>query len=149
MTAKQDVKLVLNNGLYDMQLGADGDILTEDFFDTALLMSIFCERRANSSEVVESHRRRGWIGNESTPGFEIGSKLWLYEQARINRDTLNGIETVTRIGLQWFVDDNIAINITISTGLSNGSVVLQIDITRSGSKVDRRYFTLWDNTGVL
>ena len=35
-----------STGLYDFSLDASGDILTEDFFDTAILMSLFCERRA-------------------------------------------------------------------------------------------------------
>lgn len=132
---------------FDMQIGADGDILTKDFFDTALLMSLFCERRADPSEVPESHRRRGWIGNESTPDFEIGSKLWLYEQARATRTVLRGIETVVLNGLQWFIDDEYAINNTAVSSLNLGSITLTVTINRPNSKVEKRFFELWDNTG--
>ena len=85
-----DAKLVeIGGGLYDIQLGDDGDILTEDAFDTAIIVSIFSDRRADESEALIPEMRRGWIGNESTPGIEIGSKLWLYEQARLTRTILD------------------------------------------------------------
>lgn len=145
MIAKLDAVL---SSTFDMQVGSDGDILTDDFFDTALLMSLFCERRADASEVPESHRRRGWVGNESTPDFEIGSKLWLYKQARATRTALRGIETVALNGLQWFIDDDYAVNITTVAALISGSITLTIPIDRPGSKVEKRFFELWDNTGL-
>lgn len=142
-----DAVLVGDN--FDLQIGDDGDIVTADFFDTAILMSIFCERRATPSEVPESERRRGWIGNESTPGFEIGSKLWLYYQARVTRSILSGLESVIRAGLQWMVDDGIAESIEVNAELSGGKVVVDIPTKRPSSKVERRYYDLWENTGTL
>ena len=137
-----------STGLYDFSLDASGDILTEDFFDTAILMSLFCERRAIASEMPASHLRRGWIGNESTPGFEIGSKVWLYEQARLTRATLNGINSVIKESLQWMIDDNIALEVTVSSTLSrNNSIAVEVTITRPNSKVEKRHFELWENTG--
>lgn len=134
-------------GYYDFSLTDDGDILTEDFFDTAILMSFFCEKRAASSEIPDSQRRRGWIGNESTPGFEIGSKIWLYEQARIDRNTLNGISDAANESLQWMIDDGIAVSIRSSATFSDDSINLEVQIDRPNSKVEKRFFTLWENTG--
>lgn len=135
------------DGDFDIQIAANGDILTRDFFDTALLMSLFCERRALPSEVPESERRRGWIGNESTPGFEVGSKLWLYYQARATRTILGEVESVVVDGLQWMIDDGIAQKIVANSIFSNGQISIDVLITRPSSKVDRRYFEIWDNTG--
>lgn len=148
MTAKQDVEFLLANGIYDIQIDSEGDVKTEDFLDTALLMSLFAERRATSSESPNPELRRGWIGNESTPDFEIGSKLWLYEQARITRTILNGIETAISNGLQWFIDDGLAVRIDVSSALVNGAVTVSIDIFRLSSPVEHRNLILWDNTGV-
>lgn len=134
---------------YDLQIAPNGDILTADFFDTAILMSIFCERRASASEVPQSHRRRGWIGNESTPGFEIGSKLWLFEQSRITGTILRGIESAVLNGLQWLIDDGYAINIRASAALTVTGVTLTVIIERPGSKVDKRFYDLWENTGAV
>lgn len=134
---------------WDISLDESGDILTEDFFDTAILVSLFAQRRASESEVLLSHLRRGWIGNESFENdFEIGSKIWLYEQARTTRDTMNGISAATSEGLQWFIDQGYATNIDVATVLVNGEVSLQIDISRPNSKVDRRFYSLWNASGV-
>lgn len=139
---------VLSDLVYDLQIATNGDIQTADFFDTSILMSLYCERRATSSEVPESERRRGWIGNESTPGFEIGSKLWLYEQARVTRTTLNGVESAVLSGLQWMVDDGIATNVSTAATLSSGKITIEAIIERPSSQVDRRYYELWQGSGV-
>ena len=68
----------LGNGAYDIQIASNGDILTQDFFDTYILVSLFSNRRANESEVLVPELRGGWIGNESTPGFEQGSGRCCY-----------------------------------------------------------------------
>lgn len=137
-----------NSGIYDFSLDETGDIKTEDFFDTSILMSIFCERRASANEMPASHYRRGWIGNESTPSFEIGSKVWLFEQSRLTRETLNGINSVVKEGLQWMIDDKIALEILVSSSLGqNNSIAIEVIITRPNSKVEKRYFELWENTG--
>jgi phage gp46-like protein len=132
---------------YDIQVGSDGDIVTKDFFDTAILMSLFCERRAGPSEVPESHRRRGWIGNESTPGFEIGSKVWLYEQERVTRSIFNLLSQEAFNAFEWFIDDGFVISIKTNVGLNNGSVELTVEFKRSGAKVETKNYTLWENTG--
>lgn len=134
--------------LYDISLDADGDILTDDFFDTSLLMSLLGEKRADSSEVVEPQLRRGWIGNEDKD-FENGSKLWLFEQARVTRSNLNRIEDEARKALQWLVDDGFAVSVDeVTATVKNGRVTLEIVIRRSRSQVDRRFFDLWQNTGI-
>ena len=150
MTVGIDARLKLISGdLYDLDLIYTGDIASEDFFDTAIIVSLFAERRANESEVAESRQQRGWIGNESTPGFEMGSKLWLYEQSRLTRSVLNGIETAARDSLQWLVDDGFAIRITrVKATATITGINLEIVITRPNSQVERRYFDLWDKTAV-
>lgn len=132
--------------LYDFQLDANGDIKTEDFFDTSILYSIFGERRASPDEMVDARRRRGWIGNG--PDFENGSKIWLLTQARLTRSNLNSLEDEAQKSLQWLVDDGFAVSIDQATAsLSGGRVILDIVIRRSRDKVARRFFIPWGNTG--
>ena len=133
---------------YDISFDENGDILTDEFFDTAILMSLFCEKRANEREVREPERRRGWIGNESTPGFEIGSKIWLYEQGRINKSTLNGIKTSAENGIQWMLDEEVLSSFEASTSLNeNTNIILEIQFFRTTSKIDNKLYVLWDNSG--
>lgn len=132
--------------LYDFNIDENGDIKTDDFFDTSLLYSIFGERRASPDEVVEPRFRRGWIGNSSD--FENGSKIWLLSQARLTRDTLNRLQDEAEKALQWLVDDGLAVSIDqVVATVSGGRVLLDITIRRSRDKVDRKFFTLWENTG--
>lgn len=139
----------LDGGNYDIQIGFDGDILTGDSFDTFILVALLSDKRASSSEILESNRRRGWIGNEHTPGFEIGSKLWLYEQARLTRTIINEIQTEAVNALQSLVDEDIAVAVRGAEVLFDvEGTTLEVDIERSPSQVEKRYFDLWQNTGV-
>jgi len=146
-----DAALVeLEGGAFDIQIGFDGDIQTEDFFDSAIVVSLFSDRRANEAEVSESSRRRGWIGNEYTPGFEMGSKLWIFEQSRLTRTVIGELENAARAALQWLVDEGFAVSIGEITArpFGNGGLALEVEIFRTTSIVTRRYFELWQNTGV-
>ena len=146
-TETQDVELKEVNGAFDLQIDDEGDIKTRDFFDTSLLMSVYCERRALESEMKASHLRRGWIGNLETPDFEIGSKLWLWYQARKNADTANGIQTALRNALKWTVEGNYLINYDVSAVFTDEAVFAEIILYRAKSKPEKRLFELWNNTG--
>ncbi len=136
--------------LYDINIDANGNIETADFFDTSILYSLFGERRATTDEIVDARYRRGWIGNEGKD-FENGSKLWLFEQARITVSNLNRIADEARKSLQWIVDDGFAVSIEVervTVDTSRDKMVLILVIQRSRDVVERRFFDLWNNTGV-
>lgn len=142
--------VILNNdkGYWDFNWTDSGDISTASNFDTAILMSIFEEVRASAAEIIQSFLRRGWIGNESTPEFDQGSKVWLFEQERLTGSMLAELGPVIRNGFQWFIDDDIIPNVEVEQPfIQAGNVVVFINIFRDGSQVDRRFFTLWENTG--
>jgi len=139
----------LDGGLYDIGIQFDGDIATKDSFDTFILVALLTDARADESEMRPSNRRRGWIGNEHTPDFEIGSKLWLYEQSRLTRTVMNEIETEAVRALQSLVDDDLADSIRgVDLLVTTTGVNLTIDIARDPSEVEKRHFQLWNNTGV-
>jgi phage gp46-like protein len=143
-----DVIINDDKGYYDFDWTDDGDISTGETLDTAILMSVFNEVRASSAEVPESHRRRGWIGNDSTQGFEQGCKAWEFEQERLVGSTLGELGVVIRNGLQWLIDDGIAINVTVGNPfIKNNLVNVPILFGRSGSEIEKKVFTLWENTG--
>lgn len=143
-----DVILNDDKGYWDFDWTESGDISTASTFDTAILMSIFEEVRATSGEIIESRLRRGWIGNESTPEFQQGSKAWLFEQERLTGSVLADLGPIIRNGFQWFIDDGIIPNVVVEQPfIRNGAVAVFINIFRDGSEVDRRFFELWNNTG--
>lgn len=143
-----DVILDQSKGYYDFSWTDDGDISAAQTLDTYILMCILEEVRATAAEVPEVNRRRGWLGNESTPGFEQGSKQWQFEQERVTGTTLADLGPVIRNGLQVIIDDGIAVGVEVETPfLRNGFVVVFINLIREGSSVERRFFQLWQNTG--
>ncbi len=143
-----DVIINTDKGYYDFDWTDSGDISTGQTLDTYILMSIFEEARATPAEIPESSMRRGWVGNESTPDFEQGSKAWQFEQERITGTVLAELGVVIRNGLQRLIDDGIAVSVEVETPfLRNGVVCVFINLGRDGSPVDRRFFELWNNTG--
>lgn len=136
-----------DGGFYDIAFTAGGDIETSQSLDTAILMSILAEVRAEPSEMPESHRRRGWIGNESTEGIEMGSKMWLFEQARVTGSNLSELSVIINNSLRWMIEDNIAIDTAANAFFRSNVVQVEITIVRASSTVERRFFELWNATG--
>ena len=143
-----DVRLNKDKGYYDISFNASGDIETDQTLDTAIIMSIFEEARASASEIPASNKRRGWLGNETTPAFEQGSKSWEFEQERVTGSILAELGVVINNSLQKLVDEGIAVSVKTNTPfLRNGIVVVSVDIGRDGSQIERKFFDLWENTG--
>ncbi len=137
-----------SDGYHDITIGDDGDVVKTDSFDTALLLSIFCERRADASEVPEPQRRRGWIGN-LFGAVEYGSKLWLLYQARLTVNNVNRARGYLEQALSWLVDFGYLRRVVVQTrrDLDTGSLIADIQLQRFDDKIDERSYTLWDNTG--
>lgn len=139
----------LPGGIYDLKIGFDGDIETADSFDTYIVVALLTDQRANEAEVLKPERRRGWVGNEHTPGFQMGSKLWLFEQRRLTATTRNGIEDAAVDALLSMVEEDLAVAVqSAGVRLTGDGAVLEISILRAQNQVEKRYFDLWENTGV-
>lgn len=138
----------LPGGIWDIQIGFDGDIETADSFDTYIIVALFTDARADESEVAQPERRRGWAGNEHTPGFEQGGKFWLFEQSRLTRATMNDAEAAAVDALQSLVDEGLAVSVRgARVTRTADAATLEIDIERARDQVAKRYFDLWQNTG--
>ena len=93
---------------YDISFNAEGDFSNNNNIQTAILISILDDRRADISEITDPLKLRGWIGNEiNLDGFEQGSKLWLLSQKRITEDVKNQTVEYVNQSLQWMLQDDI------------------------------------------
>lgn len=142
-----DILLNNDSGYLDISF-TDGDLTLTHGFETALLMSILCEARAAASEVPTVERRRGWWGNyvSSFQGYEQGSKFWLLYQAKRTNDTLNLAKTYVSNGLQWFLTDKYADDISIDTSFDNIGLKIDTTLYRSKNKIANASYRIWDNT---
>ena len=142
-----DILLNTDKGYYDISF-TNGDFTMTKGMETALLMSVFGEKRAAPSEVPVPELRRGWWGNTvlGYDDYEIGSKLWLLMQARKNNQTLNLAKTYTYDCLQWLIQDQLANRIEVIDNFINSALLLKVVIYKGQSIVISNAYTLWNNT---
>lgn len=132
----------------DFSISENGGIETIDFFDSLLLVVIYEFKRASEDEVPEPKLRRGSIVNEFHDNFERGSKIWLYEQAKLTRTTINAIISAANEGFAFIVEKGYALEITTDVTLDGNNVNLQVKVKRPDNRVENRFYTLWENSGI-
>ena len=144
------------SGLFDIVTDADArDIETDDGLWSAILVSLFTDRRAAADEVLDPIKRRGWLGNTASdiPGDNMGSGLWLYEQSRLTQSVASSIEAEARNALQWLITDGLCNSVVASVERDdrNRDVVISIQIGLVDGGVSRRAFILANATrsGIL
>lgn len=148
-----DLKLTYDatGDYYDLTI-TNGQFDTVTNFDTALNMIMFAERRADESEIPVAEYRRGWWGNEilheDDPDFEIGSKVWLLEQARATDQTLAELIDYVKQASEWLITDGHVSEVEVTGSYTSSTTArIQIDLIIFSNKVESRYFDLWLNTG--
>lgn len=121
-----DLKIRWDTGLMTGDfLFSDNDLETDEGLATAILISLFTDRRASTDDPVpnadkdqEYFDRRGWWGDVVNPDVaedEIGSKLWLLERGKTDGETLEKAITYAEEALQWMLDDEVAAEITVTS----------------------------------
>lgn len=131
-----DIALRWNNDLQcaDIVL-AGADLQVEDGLETAIIISLFTDRRANADDAVPdgSTDRRGWWGDAAarTAGDMIGSRLWLLERGKLTAETLRLVKDYAEEALAWMVTDQVAkaVEITVERRAQD-QVALLVQITK-------------------
>lgn len=145
---KIDKTIVENDEFYDVGI-ENGDFALVEGFSTALQMSMFCERRANETEVAIPYLRRGWWGNITNDviDYEVGSKIWLTEQAKADNLLLTRVKNYISDSLQWLVDDNHITHYEVTTYYRNNeTIVADVNLYRYTDLIANETFELWNNT---
>jgi len=133
-----------SNGDWDIDF-ANGDFELTDGLDSAVYMSVFCEKRASSSQVSEPNLRRGHFTNEFSKieGYQIGSLFWLYTQQAKNTDSnLRLLEGAVSDGLAWMIEDNIFSKVKVKATRSISTIQLEIELINKLQK-NSRYYNLF------
>lgn len=127
-----DVALVWNN---DIGAGdpcvVGADLLADDGLETAVLLSLFSNRRVREEEIPPGQTwRRGWWGDLlADDQDEIGSKLWLLEREKQTPTVLVRAEGYSREALAWMVTDGVATAIVITSEYTpRGWLLLRVEI---------------------
>ena len=141
-----DIGLVQDDlGRWDIAL--DGyDLARDDGLETAVVISLFSDRRATVEQVpaeLPKDDLRGYWGDvrPQVEGDTTGSLLWLLSREKETASTLSRARQYAREGLQWMLDDRVATRIDVAASyLRRGVMLLAIDIYRPGGKLARYRF---------
>lgn len=124
--------------------------LDDEGLETAVLLSLFTDRRADDGDVLpdaQTDRRGYWAdAYPIVPGDLFGSRLWLLGRAKQTQETLSRIEEYTNECLAWLVEDRVASAVSASAVFTaSGRVGLTVLITRPNVDVTKYQFNLsWD-----
>lgn len=127
-------------------LGADRQIAS------AVIISLFTDRRAPEGWRPEVADRRGWWGDGVAPEGEapepIGSWLWLLRNEVATPANADLAKGYAQAALAWMLRDGVAVRIDVTSGIIDQperGLWLNIDIYgRDGQRVfNRRFERLW------
>lgn len=111
----QDIRLQRQGDYYDIAV-ENGDFATVGGLETAIILSTFCDKRANQNEARQITARRGWVGDVYiAQNFSLGSKLWLLSQARLNGETINNCTNYLQDAFAWMVEDGYLKSVNVAS----------------------------------
>lgn len=114
----------------------DDDVASDAGLKTAVLLSLFLDRRANDDDRLPDNTgdRRGHWGDEfsSDENDRIGSRLWLLSRAKSLSDLPRLAQGYCSEALQWLLDDGVASRVDVSAELVNAALLITANIERPG-----------------
>jgi phage gp46-like protein len=112
---------------------AGTDLDTGHDLESAVMISLFTDRRAEEDDDPTESNRRGWWGDtySAIENDRIGSRLWLLSRSKEIQPTVNLAQLYAEEALQWLIEDNIAeaVNVTASI-VRRGVLGLEIEIVK-------------------
>lgn len=144
-----DLALVWSGSSCDLAM-IDGDLASDRGLDTAVLLSVFADRRAGVDDVPPSgdpRDRRGWWADEfaADEGDLIGSRLWLLDRGKRTAGTARLAESYVREALAWMLEDGVVSSLEVTTEIASDALLIAIAYQRPG-RTDRtvRFSLAWD-----
>jgi phage gp46-like protein len=131
---------------------AEGDLVSGNDLQTAVIISLFTDRVANPGDVIPdgSNDPRGWWGDVQIDGSlsPIGSRIWLLSREKQTQDTLNRAVTYAKEALAWMLTDGVAADIdVIGNWNAPGFLALKVTIYKQdGTFIALNFNWAWSQT---
>ena len=135
-----DILLTNNQDYFDFDF-ENGDLKATFDLKTAVLMSVFCEKRADELQTIDN--KRGHYANQFNlvSGYEVGSFYWLYtEQSKVSEDNKEDLQDTIKEGLQWLIDDNLLTEIDCNISIENNNYLINISTINNFNKEESYSF---------
>jgi len=126
-----------------------GDLAIDDGLETAVILSLFTDRRARASDQLPDGQidRRGWWGDVRPPVADdlCGSRLWLLGREKETSTVLERAREYATEALTWLILDGVAAAVdVVAEFVSAGVLGLHVAIQRpSSDTVDFRFELAW------
>lgn len=120
VTRVDDIRIIWDLDLLEGDFSfliADQDLESDNSLETAVIISLFTDRRAKIDDVLpdpNNLNRRGWWGDLASPdveGDQIGSRLWLLSREKTVENTLVKAKEYIKEALQWLIEDGVAVRV--------------------------------------
>jgi len=127
------------------EAAAEPMALDRDTLRSAVLASIFSDRRAEDQDTLPAGSdRRGWWADDPT-GDAFGSRLWLLDRSVLTDETVALAQTYLLEALEWLVEDGVATRVEVTVDRTPEGISGGIDIVREeGADVQLRFADLWE-----
>lgn len=127
----------------------DGDLAVDEGLRTAVMLSLFLDRRAEPGDVLPegTDRRGSWM--DLVPvvtGDKIGSRLWLLARVKQTADVLPRAREYAREALEWLTVDKVATAVDVVAEFMSEPRGLALAVTIHRPKLDPvtyRFGSVW------
>lgn len=106
----------------------------DDGLETAILISLFTDARADGPLDDGDLNLRGWWGDRFSPvaGDEIGSQLWRMTREKDRPDTLVRVKGYAQKALDWMIEDGLAESVMVQAWrYQPGVLALAVEVVPS------------------
>lgn len=138
------------NGDADLSL-IDSDLASERGLLTAVLLSLFLDRRAEADDKPPSgdaRDRRGWWADQfaAVVGDRVGSRLWLLDRAKRTNETVLRAKEYVLDALAWMIEDRVVASIDVTVETTKAALLIAVGLQRPGrDPVSFRFAQKWDH----
>lgn len=128
---------------------AGNDLKLDEGLNTAIIISLFSDRRARSDDPLPSGDgdRRGWWADAYPviEGDQIGSRLWLLSREKEIPETLRRAKEYAAEALAWLVSDGIAARVEVIPSVPRRGVLgLSVAVHKLDGNIENfQYEFLW------
>lgn len=147
-----DLALTWSNRTGDADLSMiDSDLASDRGLTTAVLLSLFTDRRAETDDKPPSgdvRDRRGWWADQFAvvEADRIGSRLWMLDRSKLTNETKLRAEEYVREALAWMLEDRVVERIdVVIESLGRNGIAIGLGLQRpGGDQFSFRFAHTWD-----
>lgn len=151
-----DLALTWSTATNDADLSLiDDDLASDRGLETAVVLSLFTDRRAEDDDEPPSgdpNDRRGWWADQfaDVEGDKIGSRLWLLERSKLTNQTALRAKEYALEALAWMLVDKVVATVNVTTQIATinatRALMIEVDLQRpNGDQVSFKFAHVWDH----